>query len=111
MGKATRIRQQNAREKIAAQRVAARRADVRNRVLIAGGSVVAVLAIVLALVLVKAFNKPGSGGSGSGGVTGTALSASAARDVTTVPASTLNTVGAGSVPHYNSQAISAISGS
>ena len=28
MGKATRIRQQNAREKIAAQRVAARRADI-----------------------------------------------------------------------------------
>ena len=100
MGKATRIKQQNAREKIAAQRAAARRADVRNRVLIAGGSVVAVLAIVLALILVKAFNKPGSSGSGSGGVTGTALSASAARDVTSVPASTLNTVGIGSVPNF-----------
>jgi hypothetical protein len=100
MGKATRIKQQNAREKIAAQRAAARRAEVRNRVLLAGGSVVAVLAIVLALVLVKAFNKPGSGGSGSGGVTGTALSASAAGDVTSVPASTLNTVGIGSVPSF-----------
>src|SRR5215469_4534289 len=100
MGKATRIRQQKAREKIAAQRVAARRAEIRNRVLIAGGSVVAVLAIVLALILVKAFSKPGSGGSGSGGVTGTALSASAARDVTSVPSSTLNTVGMGSVPNF-----------
>jgi thiol-disulfide isomerase/thioredoxin len=100
MGKATRIKQQNAREKIAAQRAAARRAEVRNRVLLAGGSVVAVLAIVLALVLVKAFNKPGSGGSGSGGVTGTALSARAAGDVTSVPASTLNTVGIGSVPSF-----------
>jgi len=100
MGKATRIRQQNAREKIAAQRVAARRAEVRNRVLIAGGSVVAVLAIVLALILVKVLNKPGSARSGSGGVTGTALSAGAARDVTSVPASTLNTVGIGSVPNF-----------
>jgi thiol-disulfide isomerase/thioredoxin len=100
MGKATRIKQQNAREKIAAQRAAARRAEVRNRVLIAGGSVVVVLAIVLTLILVKAFNKPGSSGSGSGGVTGTALSASAARDVTSVPASTLNTVGIGSVPSF-----------
>jgi len=32
MSKATRIRQQNAREKIAAQRAAARRAEIRNRV-------------------------------------------------------------------------------
>jgi hypothetical protein len=111
MGKATRIKQQSAREKVAAQRAAARRAEVRKRVLLAGGSVVAVLAVVLALVLVKAFNKPGSGGSGSGGVTGTALSASAARDVTSVPASTLNTVGAGSVLRYNPVAIAPISGS
>ena len=100
MGKATRIRQQNAREKIAARRAAARRAEIRNRVLIAGGSVVVVLAVVLALVLVKAFNKPGTGGSGSEGVTGIALPASAARDVTSVPASTLNTVGIGSVPSF-----------
>jgi thiol-disulfide isomerase/thioredoxin len=100
MGKATRIRQQSRREKIAAQRAAARRAEIRNRALIAGGSVVVVLAIVLALILVKAFNKPGSSGSGSGGVTGTALSASAARDVTSVPASALNTVGIGSVPSF-----------
>jgi thiol-disulfide isomerase/thioredoxin len=111
MGKATRIKQQNAREKIAAQRAAARRAEVRNRVLIAGGSVVAVLAIVLALVLVKAFNKPGTGGSGTQSVSGTALSASAAKDVTSVPASTLNTVGTGSVLSYNPQAITPISGS
>jgi Domain of unknown function (DUF929) len=111
MGKATRIKQQSAREKVAAQRAAARRAQVRNRVLLAGGSVVAVLAVVLALVLVKAFNKPSSGGSGSGGVTGTALSASAARDVTSVPATTLNTVGTGSVLRYNPVAITPISGS
>jgi Domain of unknown function (DUF929) len=111
MGKATRIKQQSRREKIEAQRAAARRAEVRNRVLIAGGSVVVVLAIVLALILVKAFNKPGTGGSGKEGVAGIALSASAARDVTSVPASTLNTVGTGSVLRYNPQAITAISGS
>jgi thiol-disulfide isomerase/thioredoxin len=107
MGKATRIRQQNAREKIAAQRAAARRAEVRNRVLIAGGSVVAVLAIVAAFIIVKALNKPGS--SGSGGVTGTALPATAARDVTSVPPSTLDTVGLGSILHYNPTPVSAIS--
>jgi hypothetical protein len=42
MGKATRIRQQNAREKIAAQRAAAQRAEQRRRLFITGGSVLAV---------------------------------------------------------------------
>jgi Domain of unknown function (DUF929) len=99
MGKATRIKQQNAREKIAAQRAAARRAEVRNRVLIAGGSVVAVLAIVAAILVAKALNKPGSGSAGSGNipVTGTALPAGVTSKVTGVPASTLDTVGTGSL--------------
>jgi Domain of unknown function (DUF929) len=98
MGKATRIKQQSRREKIAAQRAAARRAEIRNRVLIAGGSVVAVLAIVLALILVKAFNKPGSKGSGSNiPVTGVALPASVTSSVSSVPPATLDTVGTGSL--------------
>jgi len=106
MSKATRIRHQNARQKISAQRAAARRAGTRNRVLIAVGSVVVVIAIVLAFVFIKLGGKPASAGSGS--VTGTALSASAARDVTSVPASTLNTVGLGSVLKYNQSPISAV---
>ena len=100
MGKATRIRQQNAREKIAAQRAAARRAEVRRRVLITSCSVVVVLAIVLAFVLIKVTGNNNSSGSSSAGVTGTVLPASVAKNVTSVPASTLNTVGVGSVPAY-----------
>src|SRR5579875_2254513 len=53
MGKATRIRQQNAREKIAAQRAAARRAEIRRRALWTGGAVVLVIAIVVAFVAIK----------------------------------------------------------
>ena len=98
MGKASRIRQQSVREKIAAQRAAARRAEIRNRVLIAGGSVVVVLAIVLALVLVKVLNKPSSRGSGSIiPVTGVALPAAVTSNVSSVPPATLNTVGTGSL--------------
>jgi len=100
MSKATRIRQQNAREKIAAQRAAARRAEIRNRMLIAGGSVVVVIAIVVAFVVIKVSGNNNSSGSGSGGVTGTALPASVTKNITGVPASTLNTVGLGSVLSY-----------
>src|SRR5215831_9668816 len=107
MSKATRIRQQNAREKIAAQRAAARRAEVRKRVLIVGGSVVAVLAMVAAFIVFGMAKKnSASNASGSGGVNGTALPASVTKNITTVPASTLNSVGLGTVP---SGAISAIS--
>jgi len=96
MSKATRIKQQNAREKVAAQRAAARRAEIRRRVLLAGGSVAVVIAIVLTFVFIKLGNKPGGSGSG-GSVTGTALPASVVNNVTGVPASTLDTVGIGSL--------------
>jgi len=96
MSKATRIRQQNAREKIKAQQAAARRAEVRRRVLIVTGSVVAVIAIVVAFVLIKVNNNNAASSGASGGVTGTALPASVQKDITTVPASALNTVGIGS---------------
>ena len=110
MSKATRIRQQNAREKIASQRAAARRAEVRRRALIVTGSVVAVLAIVIAFVLIKVNNNnAASSSNASGGVYGTVLPASVAKDVTTVPASTLNSVGLGSVLSYNPKPLSAIS--
>jgi Domain of unknown function (DUF929) len=95
MSKATRLRQQNAREKIAAQRVAARRAEVRRRALITATSVVVVIAIVVAFIVIKATSN-NSSSSGSNGVTGTALPASVIKNITTVPASTLDTVGVGS---------------
>jgi hypothetical protein len=97
MGKASRAKRDGTRqERIAAQQAAARRAEVRNRVLIASGSVVVVIAIVLAFVLVKMNSKPSTTAGGvSNGPTGTALS-SVVTNATSVPASTLNTVGAGS---------------
>jgi thiol-disulfide isomerase/thioredoxin len=90
MGKAERNRRQSAREKIAAQQAAARRAERRRQLLITGGSVLVVLAIVVAFVVVKTLGGPASAGSG----TATA-SASLANQVTSVPASTLKSVGKG----------------
>jgi len=109
MSKATRIRQQNAREKIAAQRAAARRAEVRNRTLIAVGSVVVVVAIVIGFIVWKTTEKPGNSSAGNSSVTGTALPASVIKNVTGVPASTLDTVGAGSIGAASGLPISAIS--
>jgi hypothetical protein len=96
MSKAPRARQQSAKERIAAQRAAARHTQIRNRVLITGVSVLVVIAIVVAFVVIKA--SQGTPRSPAGSATGTALPADVAREVTGVPASTLNAVGAGSVP-------------
>jgi hypothetical protein len=110
MSKATRLRQQSAREKIAAQRAAARRAEIRRRALITAGSVIVVIAIVVAFIVIKgSSNNPPSKGSGNGGVTGTALPASVIKNITTVPASTLNAVGTGSVLSYNPTPLTPIS--
>jgi thiol-disulfide isomerase/thioredoxin len=102
MSKATRLRQQSAREKIAAQRAAARRSEIRRRAFITAGSVIVVIAVVVAFIVIKLSNNhnnsAGSGGSNS--VTGTALPASVVKDITGVPASTLNAVGTGSVPSF-----------
>src|SRR6516162_11429692 len=98
MGKASRIKQQSAREKIAAQREAARKAERRNRMLITGGSTIVVLVIVLAFVLVKL--SQGSPSTSAGSSTGTLLPASVASQVTGVPAATLDKVGRGAVPAY-----------
>jgi Domain of unknown function (DUF929) len=96
MSKATRIRQQNARQKIAAQRAAARRSEIRKRAFLAGGSVVAVVAIVLVIVFFGLHKSSGSGSSNIP-VTGVALPASVSSKVTTVPPSTLDTGGVGSL--------------
>ena len=99
MGKASRIKQQSAREKIAAQREAARKAERRNRILITGGSTLAVLVIVLAFVVVKlSQGSPSSPGNSS--TTGTLLPASVASQVTGVPAATLDKIGKGVVPTF-----------
>ncbi|HEY7146459.1 MAG TPA: DUF929 family protein [Streptosporangiaceae bacterium] len=107
MSKANRIREQSARERIAAQRAAARRAETRNRALLAGGSVLAVLVIVLVFVVIK-LNSSSQGPPAA--PRGTALPASVTSQVTSVPASTLDAVGAGSALSYNPKAISPING-
>jgi thiol-disulfide isomerase/thioredoxin len=89
MGKATRVRQQNARQKIAAQQAAARRAENRRRGFIAGGAVVLVIAIVVALVVAKSLKSPASGGSA------TSQPASVVNQITSIPAATLASVGTG----------------
>jgi hypothetical protein len=92
MGKASRIKQQSAREKIAAQRQAAQRLERRNRLLITGGSILLVVVIVIAFILIKANQSSTSNSAASGR---TPLPASVASQVTGVPASTLNSVGKG----------------
>lgn len=97
MGKASRTKTDiHRRERIAAQRAEERRREQRNRLLIAGGAILAVVVIVVVFVVVKAGGGNGSNvaGGASNGPTGVALT-SVVKDVTTVPASTLDQVGAG----------------
>lgn len=94
MGRAGAARQgPDRRARVAAQRAAARRTQTRNRLLLAGGAIVVVLAVVLSFVLLR-----GSSGSQAGAPppapTGAALSQVVTK-LTTVPASTLDQVGAG----------------
>jgi hypothetical protein len=91
MGKADRNRRENAREKIAAQQAAARRAERRRQLLLAGGSVVAVLAIVVGFIVVKTLQKPASAGAAASG----SPASTVARQVATVPVTTLDKVGKG----------------
>ncbi|MDX6391016.1 MAG: hypothetical protein QOJ73_2079 [Streptosporangiaceae bacterium] len=107
MSKATRIRQQNARERIAAQRAAARKAEIRNRVFITGGSILAVIVVVVAFIIIKANQNAAKTGSGTS-ATGAALPARVIKDITAVPAATLNAIGPGSTV---SKAVTSISGS
>jgi Domain of unknown function (DUF929) len=108
MGKASAAKQDgDRRSRIAAQRAAEQHTQRRNRLLLAGGAIVVVVAVVLALVLLQGGNgSPGSSASASPGPTGTEL-ASVVGTVTSVPAATLDKVGAGSA----SSLPSSISGS
>ena len=90
MGKAERNRRQSAREKIAAQQAAARRAEARRRTLIAGGSVLTVIAIVVAFIIVKSLQHPAAAAS-----VGRTANATVTKEVTSVPATVLDSVGAG----------------
>ena len=107
MSKATRIRQQNAREKIAAQRAAERRTEQRRRMFITGGSVLAVIVIVVAFIVVKSMNSPTTTPSSAAR---TPLPASVTKNVTSVPASALANVGKGSVLTWNPAPITKVTG-
>jgi thiol-disulfide isomerase/thioredoxin len=96
MSKSARLREQSARERIAAQQAAARKAEIRRRGIIVGGSILAVIAVVVALIVVYA-NKSNTPQKVAGGVHGTVLPASVASGITSVPAATLDAVGAGSL--------------
>jgi thiol-disulfide isomerase/thioredoxin len=107
MSKATRIRQQNAREKIAAQRAAERRTEQRRRMFITGGSVLAVIVIVVAFIVVKSMNSPTTTPSSAAR---TPLPASVTKNITSVPASALANVGKGSVLTFNPAPITRVTG-
>ena len=90
MSKAERIRARSAREKMAAQRDSARRAETRRKSLLAGGSVAVVLALVVVLIVVKLAQSGAQAGAGPA-----VADPAAARQVTSVPAATFDAVGAG----------------
>jgi hypothetical protein len=93
MGKASRLKQQSAREKIAAQREAERRAERRRQLMITGTSVIGVLAIVAVFIIIKVST---GGTAKAGNAAGTAL-AKVAQQTSSVPAATLDKVGPGVV--------------
>lgn len=94
MGKASRTKQQpDRRARIAAQREADRRRQQRNRIYLAGGSIIVVAIIAVAFVLFKGNGSTTASGT-SNGPTGAAL-ASVVKKTTSVPAATLDQVGSG----------------
>jgi hypothetical protein len=95
MSKGERTRARGAREKVAVQRAAARRADRRRRVLLASGGIALAVVLVLVLVVIRPGQSPASSAP-AGRSTGTAAQDTAvAGQVTSVPAATFNAVGAG----------------
>jgi len=96
MGKAERNRQHSAREKIAAQQASARQADQRRKGLAVAGSIVAVLAVVIALIVAKSLG--GSTASASGANTASStVAGGVSHDIASVPATTLDQAAAGPV--------------
>jgi hypothetical protein len=81
---------QRARERIAAERAARKRAETRRRFLVAAGAITAVLAVVVALVAVKLTASPVHRTASE-----SAAPATIVRQVTTVPATTLAQVNQG----------------
>ena len=102
MGKAERNRRESAREKIAAQQAAARRAENAPAGLIAGGSVLVVIAIVVGFVVIKTASNSSAQPTATGA---TGQPASVVKGITDVPAATLTSVGVGSSYQHAIQTI------
>lgn len=94
MGKGARTRAASARERIAAQQVAARKAEQRRRALLISGSAGLVLVIVVGLIGFKALFTSSAKQAGSGH-----LPTSVAAAVTKVPATTLAAISTGGIPN------------
>jgi hypothetical protein len=110
MGRASRTKYDiDRRQKIAAQRAAARHAQTRNRLLIASGAIIAVVAVAISLVLVRPGSSTAVKTPPPAAPTGTAL-ASTVRDLTTVPASVLDRVGGGSLTTADIGSATAVGG-
>jgi len=95
MGKAERNRRLNARERIAAQQAAQRRAEARKRMYLASGSVLGVIAIVIGLIVWKSASSNQASAAASSKATAAQVSL-VTKQISTVPAATLNAVGKGS---------------
>ena len=69
MSKAARLREQSARERIAAQQAAAKRKEARRRLIILGSSIFVVLAIVVGLVVAYGVRSTPKGTAAANSVT------------------------------------------
>ena len=103
MGSAARAQAQanagTARQRIAARREAERKATVRRRLWLAGGSVAVVLALVATLIAVKLGQSPAR--SVAGQAAGSRTAAQVEQQITSVPLATFNAVGAGQATGFN----------
>jgi len=88
-----------ARQRIAARREAERKATVRRRLWLAGGSVAVVLALVATLIAVKLGQSPAR--SVAGQAAGSRTAAQVEQQITSVPLATFNEVGAGQATGFN----------
>jgi hypothetical protein len=97
MGQESRVKHgEHRRHRIAAQRAAASRKRVRNRLLLAGGAIVGVISLALVMVAFSGGQANSPRAPSPDEPAGTALS-SMVRDLTTVPASVLDAAGGGSL--------------
>jgi thiol-disulfide isomerase/thioredoxin len=110
MGRASKTKHDlDRRHKIEAQRAAARQAELRNRILIAGGAIITVIIVAIALVLIRSSSPPTGKTPASDGPTGAALAATV-RDLTTIPASVLDRAGGGTLATADIGSTTAVGG-